>query len=165
MKKVLLILFYLIPVLSFSQVKDTVYIRFDQRYDEMEKADFTKGVQAGSPDEKLEKSIAYWVRQMEEETYGDTRFRFTHYNQSQKAYNHFGGKPPLILQKHKSFLKNRNTLDINLFRTMPYIKIAKTFEEENSWEEDVMIFMIDEEEIQNDSITLRQVNFTRPVKQ
>ncbi|PTX43444.1 hypothetical protein C8P64_1972 [Christiangramia gaetbulicola] len=165
MKKVLLILIYLVPVLSFSQVKDTVYIRFDQRYDEMEKVDFTELVQAGSPDQKLEKSIDYKVRQMEKDSYGDDKFRFSHFNQSQKAYNHFGGKPPLILQKHKSFLKNRNTLDINFFRTTPYIKIAKTFEEDDSWDEDVLIFIIDIDEIQNDSIILRQVNFNRPVKQ
>ena len=65
MKKVFLVLLCLVPIISFSQYKDTVYIRFDQKYDEMEKVDFTEKVQAGSPDEELEKSITYFIRQME----------------------------------------------------------------------------------------------------
>lgn len=165
MKKILLVLLYLVPILSFSQYKDTVFIRFDQKYDEMEKVDFTEKVQAGSPDEELENSITYLIRQMEKDTYGDTKFRFSHFNQSTKAYKTFGGKPPKIIEKHHSFLKKQNILDIIFFRTTPYIKIAKTFEEDDSWEEDVMIFMLDVDEIHNDSLILRQVNFTRPVKQ
>lgn len=165
MKKGFLVLLYLVPIISFSQFKDTVYIRFDQKYDEMEKVDFTEKVQASSPDEELENSITYLIRQMEKDTYGDTKFRFSHFNQSKKAYKTFGGKPPKIIEKHNSFLANQNILDINFFRTTSYNKIAKTFEDDDSWEEDVMIFMLDVDEIHNDSLILRQVNFTRPVKQ
>ncbi|MDT0643444.1 hypothetical protein RM553_11435 [Zunongwangia sp. F363] len=96
----LLILF---PTLLLSQEKDTVYILFDNQYDEMEKLDFTEAVQAGEPDEKLKNSIKFRIRQAEKDTYGDTKFQFGHFNQSKKAYEMFGGKPPIILQKHSSF--------------------------------------------------------------
>ena len=166
MNKILFIfLLILFPFSLLSQENDTVFILFDNRYDEMEKSDFTAGVQAGSPDEKLKKSIAYLIRQMEKDTYGDTRFRFTHSNHSKKTYRIFGGEPPVILKEHKSFLKDKRVLDIKFFRTTPYIKVAKTFEEEDSWEEDVMIFIVDVDEMKNDSITMRQVYFTRPVKE
>ncbi|MDT0685426.1 hypothetical protein [Autumnicola psychrophila] len=166
MNKILLtFLVIFFPFLLLSQKNDTVYIAFDNQYEEMEKSNFTEGVQAGSPEEKLEKSMAYLIRQMEEDTYGATRFKFFHSNQSQKTYEKFGGKPPIILKKHKSFLQDKKLLGIEFFRTTPYIKVAKTFEEEDSWEEDVMIFMIDADEIKNDSIILRQVSFTRPVKE
>ncbi|WP_168191335.1 MULTISPECIES: hypothetical protein [Antarcticibacterium] len=48
---------------------------------------------------------------------------------------------------------------------MPYIQVAKTFEKEDSWEQDVAIFIVDVDEIKNDSIVLREVKFTRPVKE
>ena len=164
MKKFLLPLLYLMPIISFSQYKDTVYVKFDQKYDEMEKVDFTEKVQAGSPEEELEKSITYFIRQMEKDTYGATKFRFSHFNQRKKAYKTFGGKPPKIMKKHNSFLANQNILDINFFRTTSYINIVETFEEDDSLKEDVMIFMLDVDEVQNDSVILRQVDFKKPVK-
>jgi|TARA_R100000501_G_C2617046_1_gene110542 hypothetical protein len=151
--------------ISFSQKKDTIVIIFNDEFSEMEKTDFTEEVQAGSPEEKLKKSIAYRIRQMEKDSWSGNKFHFTHANHPKEAYKKFGGEPPIILKKQKSFLENKKVLDIEFFRTTPYIKVAKTFEEEDSWEEDVMIFMIDVDEIKNDSITLRQVSFTRPVKE
>lgn len=77
----------------------------------------------------------------------DFDFSFSHFNQSQKAYKTFGGKPPTILKKPKSFLENKKVLDIEFFRTTPYIPIAKTFEKQESWEQDVVIFIVDVDEI------------------
>lgn len=146
-------------------MKDTILIKFNNEFPEMEKSDFTKGVQAGSPEEKLKKSITYFIRQMEKDSWSGNKFSFTHANHPKKAYEKFGGTPPLICKKHISFLKDRKVLDIKFFRKTPYIQVAKTFEDEDSWEEDVIIFIMDEDEVKNDSITLRQVNFSRPVKQ
>lgn len=131
----------------------------------MEKSDFTKGVQAGSPDEKLKKSITYRIRQMEKDSWSGNRFSFTHANHSKKAYKKFGGTPSKTVKKPKCYLKDKKILDINFFRTTPYIKVVKTFEEEDSRIQDVVIFMVDVDEIKNDSIVLREVTFTRPVKE
>lgn len=110
-------------------------------------------------------SYSYKIEQKEETYLYDNKFDFGHYNQSLKTYKTFGGKPPAILKKPKSFLDNKKILDIEFFRTTPYIQIAKTFEKEESWEQDMVIFMIDVDEIENDCLILREVKFTRPVKQ
>ena len=102
---------------------------------------------------------------MEEDTWSDSRFKFSHHVQSQETLEKFNIKRPIKLKKHKSFLKDREILDIKFFRTTPYIEVCKTFEEEDSWEQDVIIFMMDVDEMENDSIILREVRFTRPVKQ
>lgn len=164
-KSAFLVLINLFPLLLFSQKKDTIFIVFNSQYGKMEKSNFTKGVQAGAPEEKLEESIIYYIEQMEKDTYYPTKFKFTHFNQSKKSYKKFGGKPPLILKKHKSFLKGKKVLDIDFFGTTPYTKVCKTFEEEDSWKQDVLIFMVDVDEMKNDSIVLREVMFSRPVKQ
>lgn len=64
----------------------------------------------------------------------------------------------LLFFTKKNFLKDKPVLDVNFFRTTPYLKIAKTFEEEDSWKQDVIIFIIDEDEMQTDNIVLREVN-------
>ena len=69
------------------------------------------------------------------------------------------------MEKHKTFLKDKKVLDISFFRTTPYLEVCKTFEEEDSWEQDVVIFMMDVDEMKNDSIVLREVRFSRPVKE
>jgi hypothetical protein len=164
MKKLLAILL-LLSINSFGQDKDTIYILFHNKFSEMEVVDYTNLMQAGSSEEKLNKSITYLIEQMEEPGGYDYKFKFSHHNQSQKAYKKFGGKPPAILHKPKSYLKCKKVLNIDYFRTTPYIEVAKTFEKEDSWEQDVMIFIVDVAEIKNDSIILREVTFTRPVKQ
>lgn len=158
-------LVFLFSSMAFSQKKDTIYIKFNNHYDEMMKSDFTWQVQAGSHEEKLGKSITYYIEQMEPPDGYDFRFKFTHSNRSKKTYKKFGGGPPGIFKKEKSFLEDKTVLDIEFFRTTPYIEVCKTFEEEESWEQDVVIFMVDKEEIKNDSIVLREVRFSRPVKE
>ena len=162
---IILLFLFIVPFKLFSQKKDTIIIKFDEQNEEMIKADFTREMQAGSPEEELKKSIAYYIEQMEPSCGYDSKFSFTHSNQSQKAYKKFGGDPPVILHKKKSFLNDKKVLDVNFFRTTPYLKIAKTFEEEDSWTQDVAVFMMDVDEIKNDSIVLREVTFTRPVKE
>ncbi len=165
MKIFLYLIFLLHGISGYSQIKDSVYILFNDDFEEREKTDFTYLKQAGSPEEKLKKSIAYRIRQMEKDSWSGNKFSFTHLNHSKKTYKKFGGEPPLILKKHKDFLKDKKVLDINFFRTTPYLEVCKTFEEEDSHVQDVMIFMADVDEIKNDSIVLREVRFTRPVKE
>ncbi len=164
-KYIFTVLIFTIPLISFSQKKDTLFIEFNNKFYEMEKSDFTKGVQASAPDEKLNKSIAYSIRQMEKDSWSGNKFSFTHANHPQRAYKIFGGTPPSKLKKHKSFMENKKVLDITFFRKTPYIDVCKTFEKEDSWEQDVVIFLMDVDEMKNDSIVLREVRFSRPVKQ
>ncbi len=72
--------------------------------------------------------------------------------------------PPKKLVKDISFLQTIKPLDIEFFRTTSYRKVCKTFEAEDSWEQDVVIFMIDKDEIRDGKVVLREVQFSRPVK-
>lgn len=116
-------------------------------------------------EEKIDKSVGFFIRQMEKDSYSDSRFLFSHANKSEKHNSIFGTENPMILKKPKSFLENKKVLDIEFFRTTPYGKVVKTFEEEDSREQDVIIFMVDVDEIKNDCIVLREVDFSRPVKE
>jgi len=64
-KYIIAVLIFSTSFISFSQKKDTIFINFSNEFPEMEKSDFTKGIQAGSSKEKLNKSITYRIRQME----------------------------------------------------------------------------------------------------
>lgn len=160
-----IVFFLLLPLNLISQIKDTIYIQFDEKYEEMRKDDFTREIQTGSPDEVLNKSITYYIKQMEPACGYADEFQFTHVNHPKKAYEQFGGEPPVILCKEESFLKDKKVVDINFFRTTPYLEIAKTFEDEDSWEQDVIIFVVDEGEKKKERIILREVTFRRPVKE
>ncbi len=163
MKK--LVILMLLTINAFGQEKDTLFIIFQNEHKEMNSVDYTHLMQTGSPEEKLKKSITYLIEQMEERDGYDYEFKFSHHNQSQKNYEKFGGQPPAVLKKPKSFLDNKKVLDIEFFRTTPYIQIAKTFEKKDNWEQDGVIFMIDVDDIKNDCLILREVKFSRPVKQ
>ncbi|QCY69337.1 hypothetical protein FHG64_07990 [Antarcticibacterium flavum] len=96
-KIVMLTGFYLLALNISAQTstnKDTIYILFEDVYKEMRKDNFTEALQAGSPEEKLKKSIVFYIEQMEPPEGYDFEFSFSHFNQSQRAYNTFGGTPP-----------------------------------------------------------------------
>lgn len=154
----MLVLLSSISWCSFAQVNDTIYIKFNAEYKEMKKEKYKF-----SEDSSF--SYGYFIRQMEKDTYGDIYFIFSHPQRDERHNKYFGNKNPIILKKPKSFLEGKKVLDIEFFRTTPYIKVAKTFEEEDSWEQDVLLFMVDVDEIKNDSIVLREVKFSRPVKE
>lgn len=158
MRKTILLLLGLTFFTSQAQEKDTIFIKFNDKFQGTK-----KGSYQFSPNSSI--SYAYFIRQMEEETYGDTHFLFSHASRDEKMYKKFGGKHPAVLKKSKRFLKCEKVLNMEFFRTTPYIQIVKTFEAEDSWEQDVIIFMIDVDEIKNDSIMLREVKFSRPVKE
>lgn len=158
MKKAIFLFLGLTFFISQAQEKDTIFIKFNNSVQGTKKESYRF-----SPESSI--SFGYFIRQMEEETYGDTHFLFSHASRDEKTYRKFGGEPPIILKKNKSFLKGKKVLDIDFFRTTPYTKVCKTFEEEDSRIQDVMIFMVDVDEMKNDSIVLREVTFTRPVKE
>ena len=130
----------------------------------MEKTTYQFSRQGKNP-ENVPPSFGYFIRQMEKDAWSDTHFHFSHAQRDSLTYKTFGGKPPLILKKPISYFKDKKLLDINFFRTTPYLQICKTFEAEDSHEQDVVIFMIDEDEIENDTLVLREVKFSRPIKQ
>lgn len=74
-------------------------------------------------------------------------------------------KSPSIIKKDSAFLKKTQLLNNIFFLTSDYKQVCKTFEEENSREKDVIIFIIDKDEVQNGKIILREVKFNRPAKE
>lgn len=164
MKNLTLIFLFWFSVTGYSQEADTLFIVFDDHYEEMAKAIYLSPPPPGSV-EKVKESVTFYIRQMEKNAYSGNKFAFAHSHQSKEFNLAAGRKNPEILIREKSFLKETSLLGIDFFRTTPYLTVCKTFEEEDSWKQDVKIFMIDVDEIRNDSIVLREVSFSRPVKQ
>jgi hypothetical protein len=142
---------------SYCQKKDTIYILFDKAYkDIVIKSRYRVSSEA-------EWSYSYYIKQKDSIHEGNL-FMFSHFNQLPIAYKTFGGSPPQKLIKDTSFLRTIEPLEINFFRTNSYVKICETFESDDGWEQDVVIFIIDKDEIQGKKLVLREVQFRRPVK-
>ena len=103
----LLLLFPLLPFNLISQNKDTVYIKFNEQYDEMKKVDLTRQMQARSTDEKLKRSVVYYIEQMEPPCGYNSEFKFAHVNRDKETYKEWGLEPPTILHKEKFFSKRQ----------------------------------------------------------
>lgn len=167
MKYIILITILLLSISkSISQTKDTLYICFDKRHPKMKKVDFSEMMNNDKSIDSLNKSITYKIQEQEKSSnlIYDNFFEFTHFNQSEKANKLFNVKPPVILQKDTSFLKTIKPLTIEFFLNTDYLKVCKTFEEEDSHNQNVIIFMIDKDEINNGKLILREVTFSRPLK-
>jgi len=98
----------------------------------------------------------------------DTGYDFSHIQKTQSEIDAFDLKDfvqPSILYKEKSFLDKIDLLDYNFFANTDYNKVCKTFEAEDSVEQDVVIYVIDVADIKNDSIKLIEVKFSRPDKE
>jgi hypothetical protein len=76
-----------------------------------------------------------------------------------------GFRSSMALVRDTSFLKIIKPLDHTFFETTDYLKVCKTFEAEDSHEQDVIIFVIDKDEIKDEKIVLREVQFYRPAKE
>jgi len=95
----------------------------------------------------------------------DTGYSFSHFIRTAYEIEIFGGpKNPITLIKELDFLNKIKPLDHHFFENTDYLKVCKTFEAEESHEQDVIIFIIDKDEIKDDKIVLREVLFERPVK-
>jgi len=155
----------MLAISNYSQCNDTLFIIFDDYYPEMKKIDFTHLKQAGSPDEKLKRSITYEIDQLEKEDGYTYQYNFTHANSSKKEYQKFATTPPCMMKKTKSFLKNKKVLDINFFKTTSNRKSSELFQRSNSPNKTLLIFIIDVEEEKNDTLILREVQYSSPVKE
>lgn len=167
MKKLaIIILFILNTVNALSQVKDTVYIYFDSTNVEMKKGSFKTFKSVKYPNENIKISYSYKIGEKKHE-YSylyDSGYTFTHYNLGKFDLDR-GGHQPLVLVKDTCFLKTIKLLNIDYFLTTDYHDVCKIFEKEDSWEQDVVIFIIDKDEIKDGKLILREVTFSRPVKE
>lgn len=168
MKKInLLLIIYLICLNSFSQIKkDTIYILFDSTQVGMKKNSFEVFKSTKYPNENIKTSYTYKIdeKKSENKYLYDTGYTFSHFNQGKSEYETFGGVPPLKLIKDSCFFKKIKPLNIDFFLTTDYLKVCKTFEKEDNWEQDVIIFIIDKDEIKDGKLILREVSFRRPAK-
>lgn len=151
---------------SSQQFKDTVYIYFDSTHVGMKKVNFKVFKSKKYPNEKIKNSYTYKIEEKKMmDTIGyDKGYTFTHFNQGRAEYEVFGGRSPLALKKEISFLKTIKPLTIDFFLNTDYKKVCKTFEEEDSHDQNVIIFMIDKDEINDGKLILREVTFSRPLK-
>ena len=150
---------------SQQSEKDSIYILFNDENVEMQKVKYLAFKRKNNPDEQIDSSFTYYIQQKEPANGYDNKFIFSHANRDKQTYKTFGGTPPLKIIKDTSFLSTIQPLDIEFFRTTAYLKVCKTFEAEDSREQDVVIFMIDKDEIKDGKLVLREVKFSRPAKE
>lgn len=151
---------------SQNQKKDSLYILFDDKTEGMNKQIIPKDKLTIKGDVPKEDSYVYEIQEKKEGLLYEFSYKFSHFNWSKKkSILPKDYSPPLIIEKDSSFLKGKNVLTNDFFRNTSYSEVCKTFEKEGNWEQDVIIYIIDVSEIRNNKIVLREVNFTRPVKE
>lgn len=146
--------------------KDTLYILFDDNIEGMNKQIIPKEkltIKGGIP---IDDSYVFKIQEKKEGLLYEFAYRFSHFNWSKnKSILPKDYSPSLIITTDSSFLKGKKVLTNDFFKNTSYSKVCKTFEKEDSWEQDVAVFIIDVDEIENDTIVFREVKFTRPVKE
>jgi hypothetical protein len=167
--KIFIVFFLINSIFGFSQTSvDTIYIYFDSFHQTMEKGGgkIRKKNQDGSFTEKL--IISYLIDEIVRPNPGmyDLGYTFVYHERTPFEMETFGGRASSkTLIKDLGFLKKINPLDHTFFETTEYVTVCKTFEEEDSHVQDVIIFMIDKDEIKDGKIILREVFFSRPAKE
>jgi len=163
---ILVVFLFLQGCHSQNQQKDTSYILFDDKIEGMNKQIIPKQKLTIKGDVPNEDSYVYEIQEKKEGRLYEFSYRFSHFNWSKKkSILSMDYSPPLIIEKDSSFLKEIKVLTIDFFKNTSYSEVNKKFEKEDSWEQDVLIFIIDIAEIKNNKIVLREVNFTRPIKE
>lgn len=169
MKKTnLVIILYLISSIGYSQIKqDTLYILFDSTQVGMKKTSYKVLKSTKYPNENIKISYSYIIDEKKHENsyLYDSGYTFVHLNQGKSEYEYFGGTPPLKIIKDSCFLRKIEPLNIDFFLKTDYLEVCKTFEKEDNWEQDVIIFIIDKEEIKDGKVILKEVKFRRPAKE
>lgn len=152
---------------SQNKVKDTIYIFFDTKNEGMDKNILSKKKLTIRGAVPIDDSFVYKIQEKKEGFLYEFAYEFSHFNWSENKYirDSLTYKPPQIIRKNKRFLSNVNVLKNSFFKNTNYINVCKTFEEDDGREQDVTVFIIDVDEIENDTIVLREVKFTRPVKE
>jgi len=157
--------------LSAQTKKDTVYILFDSIHKTMRMGSgFKESYNKISKQKEKAFHTLFMIREKETPNYEmyDTWYHFSHIQKTQSEIEAFDLKDfvqPSILFKEKSFMDKIDLLDYNFFANTDYNKVCKTFEAEDSGEQDVVIYVIDVADIKNDSIKLIEVKFRRPTKE
>lgn len=153
---------------GFSQTNlDTIYIYFDSIHKSMEKSRGIININKKNGDIIRKLSISYHIEEIVRSNpeMHSTGYTFWHHERTPWEIKNFGGpKSPITLIKGLDFLNKIKLLDHHFFENTDYIKVCKTFEAEDSHEQDVIIFIIDKDEIKDGKIVLHEVLFERPVK-
>jgi len=168
-KKLFIILFIMLDTLVGAQnrFKDTLYIYFDSLQPTMKKA---LGYDKQIPKYDLYETNRYYGTYFIDEKPApnpemlDTGYEFAYWEHTPFLQALSGFRSSMALVRDQSFLKKIKPLDHTFFETTEYIKVCKTFEAEDSREQDVIIFVIDKDEIKDGKIILREVFFRRPEK-
>lgn len=155
--------------LSQTKEQDTLYILFNNKEDGMKKGQIEKErltIKGAIP---VDNSFVYEIQEKKTQYSDlyDSEYKFSHFNWSKNKYirDSLNYKPPLIIKEKSSFLTGKKVLTNDFFKNTPYLEVCKTFENDYSREQDVTIFIIDVDEITNKTIILREVKFSRPIKQ
>lgn len=168
MKKLLFLFVLLYCSYSFSQIKkDTIYIYFDSIHKNMEKSRGIIKINKKNGDIIRKLSISYHIEEIVRSNpeMHSTGYTFWHHERTPWEIKNFGGpKSPITLIKGLDFLNKIKLLDYHFFENTDYLKVCKTFEAEDSHQQDVIIFIIDKDEIKDGKIVLREALFERPVK-
>ncbi len=168
-KLVACIIFFMLSIIDYGHAqvrKDTVYIQFDSIHPNMKKYKTDIKVYDEKKNIKEKLVISYKIQEklvVKKNRYVGYWFTFSYSERTKAEISLFGGTSSKSIIKPIRYLNNIKLLDYNYFEDTDYQKVCKTFEAEDSWEQDVVIFIVDKEEIKNDMIVLREVAFKRPV--
>ena len=168
-KKLFIILFLMLNthVGAQNRFKDTIYIYFDSLKPTMKKAlGYHKHIPRFDLNETNTYSGGYFIDEIVRPNPEmlDTGYYFEYRELIPFVQAISGFRSSMALVRDTSFLKKIKPLDHTFFETTEYIKVCKTFEAEDSHEQDVIIFVIDKDEIRDGKIILREVFFSRPEK-
>jgi hypothetical protein len=169
MKNIFITILILTTFTGFTQVKkDTLYIYFDSIQPTMNKG--VAKMRVFDENRKIVEYliISYWIDEIirPNPEMLDTGYTFQYNERTPYEVRIMGGpEGSKSILKDLNFLNTINPLDHTFFETTEYIKVCKTFEAEDSREQDVIIFVIDKDEIKDGKIILREVFFSRPAKE
>ena len=151
----------------YSQCRknDTLYIYFDEKIEGMSKQIIPKERLMVKGDIPGENSYVYEIQEKEDGFLYESAYKFSHFNWSKRKLLPKDYSKPIIIEKDSSFLVGKRILTNTFFKNTPYSEVCKTFELEDRREQNVILFVIDVSEIKNNNLVLREVNFSRPVKE
>ncbi len=149
-------------------IKDTIYISFDSVMPTMKKAFASRrNIARFDYNQTKVHTGTYFIDEKVRPNPQmlDTGYKFAYLELIPFVQALSGFRSSMALVRDSTFLNTIKPIDHTFFETTDYIKVCKTFEAEDSHEQDVIIFIIDKDEIKDGKIVLREVFFKRPVKE
>ena len=172
--KIFITTFLFITTFCYTQIsfngtiKDTIYISFDSILPTMKKAfGSSRNIARFDYNQTKVHTGTYFIDEKvrpNPQMY-DTGYKFAYLELIPFEQASTGFRSSMALVRDSTFLNTIKPLDHTFFETTDYLKVCKTFEAEESHEQDVIIFIIDKDEIKNGKIVLREVKFSRPTKE